>query len=199
MKHVQPDALLEQAIDIRAARTLCRDGWSCEQINAVLKNTEISHEQFETIQCQSRELDKLQKIFGAPVDSLYDDHAEPNKGEIDFLNRGSDAAASVLREKGWNNHEIDLVIKESMFVPLEEPTSSWLRNQVAYNSYELKPPATAVYGGNGYTHNYPGIPNNFARATRAVPRRTARGSLGRDIFILTFMATVALVMVFTLF
>ena len=33
MKHVQPNALLEQAIDIRSARTLYRDGWSCEQIN----------------------------------------------------------------------------------------------------------------------------------------------------------------------
>ncbi|MEM1251752.1 MAG: hypothetical protein AAGI69_04910 [Cyanobacteria bacterium P01_H01_bin.21] len=198
MKHVQPDALLEQAIDIRAARTLCRDGWSCEQINAVLQNTEISHEQFETIQSQSRELDKLQKIFGAPIDSLQDGHAEPNKGEIAFLNRGPDAAASVLRAKGWNNHEITLVIKESMFVPLEEPTSDWLSNQIAYNSYEPKPPATAAYGGNGYPRGgYPGTSNNFA-ATRAVPRRTARGSLGRDIFILTFMATVALVMVFTL-
>ena len=198
MKHVQPDALLEQAIDIRAARTLCRDGWSCEQINAVLKNVEISHEQFETIQAQSRELDKLQKVFGAPMDLLYGSHTEPNKDEMDFLNRGPYAAASVLREKGWNNNEIALVIKESMFLPLGEPTSDWLSNQVAYNSYEPKPPATAVYGSNGYSRDSPETSDNFARAIYAVPRRTARGSLGRDIFILTFMATVALIMVFTL-
>ena len=57
MKNVQHDALLEQAIDIRAARTLCRDGWSCEQINAVLRNAEITRQQFETIQEQSRDLD----------------------------------------------------------------------------------------------------------------------------------------------
>ena len=108
MKHVQPDALLEQAIDIRAARTLCRDGWSCEQINSVLRNAEITRQQFETIQEQSRDLDRLRQDFGPPSDWLSSGHTETNHSEIDFLNHGPDAATEILREHGWQSYEISL-------------------------------------------------------------------------------------------
>ena len=197
MKHVQHDAL-EQAIDIRAARTLCRDGWSCEQINAVLKNIDISHQQFETIQAQSRDLDELQQVFGPPINSLRSEHAEPSQSDLDFLNRGPDAAASVLREKGWNSYEIDLVIRESMFVPLEE--SKLAPQQPAYVSYPTTIPVFPTQNPNGYALGYPdgGIAAAATLSDRSHFHRTSSGTLRRDIFILTFMATIGLVMVFTL-
>lgn len=203
MNNVQHDALLEQALDIRAARTLCRDGWSCEQINDVLKNANITHQQFETIQVQSRELDKLQKVFGAPVESLRSDHAEPDYSEIDFLNRGPDAATSVLLDKGWSRDEISLVIVDSMFVTMDEP-----RVEVAASNYYSNPPIAPAFptqeGRNGYALGHPAESGGVAAVpyypsnggNRVVPRR--RGSLGRDAFILFFMAAFALVLVFTL-
>ncbi|EKV02794.1 hypothetical protein Lepto7375DRAFT_5056 [Leptolyngbya sp. PCC 7375] len=197
MKHVQHDAL-EQAIDIRAARTLCRDGWSCEQINAVLKNVDISHQQFETIQAQSRELDELQQVFGPPINSLRSEHAEPSQSDLDFLNRGPDAAASVLREKGWNSYEIELVIRESMFVPLEEPKLT--PQQPAYAGYPTTIPVFPTQSQNGYALGYPdgGVAAAATLSDRSHFHRTSIGTLKRDIFILTFMATIGLVMVFTL-
>ncbi len=204
MKNVQQhDALLEQAIDMQAARTLCRDGWSCEQINAVLKNAEISYQEFATIQDQSRKLDELQKFFGSPTDSFFTGHTEPNESQFDFLNRGPDAAAAVLRNKGWNNTEISLVLQASMFASLEEPVQEqpnhqWENNRSSYNLNTRKafPPTQQNF--------YPQYPHNPIPASavavngRAIPRRTARAVFGRDLFILTFMAGVALVMVFTL-
>ncbi|MGD1858294.1 MAG: hypothetical protein ACFB2W_28995 [Leptolyngbyaceae cyanobacterium] len=200
MNNVQHDALLEQALDLRSARTLCRDGWSCEQINSVLKNTAISFEDFETMQAQSRELDNLQKEFGPPMDSLRTEHAEPSQSEIDFLNRGPDAAAAVLQEKGWSGYEISLVIKDSMFLDLDEPQ---LARQSAYYSQTgvQVPAAFSTYPRNGYALGQPG--GVTAVPVAAVPRgqlrqRSSRSSLSRDAFALTFMAALALVLIFTL-
>ncbi len=213
MKNVQHhDALLEQAIDIRAARTLCRDGWSCKQINAVLKNTKISAQEFVDMQTQSRELDKLQNVFGSPDDSLAVGHAEPNQSELDFLNRGPDAAVAVLKEKGWNNYEISLVIQESMFASLDEPTVDWPEQQqpgeIAGHGAAI-PPQTAPP-----SHSYP-PPHSYNQGPRAAAisnistpglasnrraphRRSALQNFGRDVFILAFMAGLALALLFTL-
>ena len=204
MNNVQNDALLEQALELRAARTLCRDGWSCEQINAVLKNAAITSEEFETIQTQSRELDKLQKVFGPPVDSLYTGHAEPDQSEIDFLNRGPDAAAEVLREKGWNGYEISLALKDSMFLDLDEPQV--LGAHATYgNRVATIPTAFPTQGRNGYSLGHPdgsvaaSIPVISITEERGFPRRKSSArSLSRDAFALAFMAAFALVLVFTL-
>ena len=199
MKNVQHDALLEQAIDIRAARTLCRDGWSCEQINAVLRNAEITRQQFETIQEQSRDLDRLRQDFGPPSDWLSSGHTETNHSEIDFLNHGPDAATEILREHGWQSYEISLVIQDSMFIALDEPK---LEQQTkGYRSNGIIPASLPTQSSHsGYALSYPNhavasipIPQN-----RAVQRRQSRRYLGRDIFILTFMAAVALALLFTL-
>lgn len=205
MKNVQQhDALLEQAIDIQAARALCRDGWSCEQINSVLKNTEISYQEFETIQVKSREFDELQTFFGSPSDFLFTGHAEPDESQFDFLNRGPDAAAAVLREKGWNNAEISLVIREAMFASLEESVQEQFNPQgqtISQSGYDLRPSTTFVPPQQIFYSQYPPNPSPASVAavnSQAISRRTARSSFGRDLFILTFMAGVALAMVFTL-
>ncbi|NEQ50748.1 MAG: hypothetical protein F6K11_11530 [Leptolyngbya sp. SIO3F4] len=203
MNNVQNDALLEQALDLRAARTLCRDGWSCEQINTVLKNASITDQEFETIQAQSRELDKLQNVFGPPVDSLCTGHTEPDQSDIDFLNRGPDAAAETLREKGWNGYEIRLVLKDSMFLDIDEPQ---LEQPPAYgNATAAMPTAFPTQGRNGYALGHPdgrmaaSIPVVPITNERILPRRkSSRRSLSRDAFTLAFMAAFALVLVFTL-
>lgn len=196
MKNVQhQNALLEQAIDTRAARTLCRDGWSCEQINAVLKNTAISHQDFEAMQAQSKELDKLQTVFGSPVESLQTGHTDPSDSEFDFLNRGPDAAASVLRQKGWESYEINLVIKESMFVPLDNPTASSSDN----SSYQGYGPAVIPHASSAY--GYGGQPPMYT-SPAAVPSRrsnryrSASSVFGRDVFILTCLAGFALAVLY---
>ncbi|MBT9317142.1 hypothetical protein [Leptothoe spongobia] len=203
MNNVQHDALLEQALDLRAARTLCRDGWSCEQINAVLKNASITHQEFATIQTQSRDLDKLQQVFGPPIESLYTDHTEPDQSEIDFLNRGPDAAAEVLREKGWNGYEIGLVIQDSMFLDLDEPQLA--PPHATYGS--AAPTVSAAFptqDRNGYALGHPegrfaSIPVIPLTDERPYPqRKSSRRSLTRDAFTLSFMAAFALVLVFTL-
>lgn len=206
MKNVQQDALFDQALDIRAARTLCRDGWARDQINAVLKNADITAQQFETIQNQSRELDELQKVFGPPVESLAASHAEPAQSELDFLNRGPDAASAVLREKGWSRHEVSLVIQEAMFEALEEAAIATAPQTPSYSSAATEPPVPLAFptqDRNGYALGHPNaamagtVPMYYAQA-QALPRRTSRSSLSRDAFILTFMAGFALVLVFTL-
>ena len=205
MKNVHQDALFDQALDIRAARTLCRDGWARDQINAVLKNADVTAQQFEIIQNQSRELDELQKVFGPPVESLAASHAEPAQSELDFLNRGPDAAAAVLRERGWSRHEISLVIQEAMFEALEEAAAIATPAQ-SYRAVAPEPSIPLAFptqGRNGYALGHPdagmagAVPMYYAQA-QALPRRGARSSLSRDAFILTFMAGFALVLVFTL-
>lgn len=200
MKNVQHDALLEQALDIRAARTLCREGWSCEQINTVLKKADITDQQFATMQAQSREFDKLQQVFGPPASSLYSGHAEPAQSAIDFLNRGPDAATDILKEKGWSGHEISLVLKESMFAPLEEPPVAAPSNRHYHNPPVIVQPAFPTHSGNGYAlgHADTAMLALPQPGSRALPRSTSRRSLSRDTFILTCMAAFALVLIFTL-
>ncbi|MBX2865134.1 MAG: hypothetical protein KTR27_16400 [Leptolyngbyaceae cyanobacterium MAG.088] len=203
MKNVQHhDALLEQAIDIRAARTLCRDGWSCEQINAVLKNAEISVQTFTAMQTQSRELDKLQNEFGSPIDFLRVGHAEPSQSEIDFLNRGPDAAASVLRDNGWDNYAISLVVQDSMFASLDEPAAEWPDHQGIHNqSYGVNTPATAALPAYGYNHGYaPPINYPVRSTTRRISRRNRSGrrAFGQDVLALTCLAGAALALVYAL-
>ncbi|MBE9066836.1 hypothetical protein IQ260_09240 [Leptolyngbya cf. ectocarpi LEGE 11479] len=200
MKNAQHDALLEQALDIRAARTLCREGWSCEQINSVLKKADITDQQFAMMQTQSREFDKLQQVFGPPADSLYSGHAEPTHSAIDFLNRGPDAATDILKDKGWSGYEISLVLEESMFTGLEEAPIA-----VPSNSYHRNPPiiiqpAFPTHSDNGYVVGHSdaatlALPHP---GSRALPRRNSRRSLSRDTFILTCMAAFALVLIYTL-
>lgn len=207
MSNVQQDVLVEQALDLRAARTLCRDGWACDQINAVLKNASITEQEFETIQSQSRELDQLQRVFGPPVESLSAWHSDPDDSKLEFLNRGPDAAALVLREKGWSGYEIGLVIQESMFVELEEPQLQ-LQGAVAYGNAMTAssslPPAFPTHRHNGYALGYPdgrfaSIPVVPITDNRIPPRRrSSAGSLSRDAFTLAFMAAFAMVLVFTL-
>lgn len=200
MKNVQHDALLEQALDIRAARTLCREGWSCEQINSVLKKADITDQQFAMMQAQSKEFDKLQQVFGPPADSLYSGHADPTHSAIDFLNRGPDAATDILKEKGWSGYEISLVLKDSMFTGLEEAPIA-----VPSSSYYPSPPvvvqpAFPTHGGNGYAMGHAdtatmALPHPGGRT---LPHRNSQRSLSRDTFILTCMAAFALVLIFTL-
>lgn len=199
MKNVQHDALLEQALDIRAARTLCRAGWTCEQINTVLKKANITDQQFATMQAQSREFDKLQQVFGPPADSLYSGHADPTHSAIDFLNRGPDAATDILKEKGWSGYEISLVLEESMFTGLEEtpiavPNSSYYRNPPV-----MVQPAFPTQGG-GYAVDHADTATLALTrpGNRILPRSNSRRSLSRDTFILTCMAAFALVLIFTL-
>ncbi|MEM6255193.1 MAG: hypothetical protein AAF821_19950 [Cyanobacteria bacterium P01_D01_bin.156] len=202
----QQSTLLEQELDFRAARTLCRDGWSCEQINVVLKHVSISQEQFETMQEQSKELDELQKVFGAPADSMNAGHTEPNQSELDFLNRGPDAAADVLRENGWSNHEVSLVIQDSMFPnvePLKMAPQAVILQHAAVSAPAMAMPATAFppQVTNGYAM---GGPNSgiaampYPAATQGRVRRGSRSTLVRDTLILAFMAGIALALVFTL-
>lgn len=202
MKNVQHDALLEQALDIRAARTLCRDGWTCQQINAVLKNTDITNDQFLTIQLQSQELDKLQKVFGPPLESLSTGHIESHPSELDFLNRGPDAATAVLQEKGWQGYEISLVLKQTMFQVLDETPAAAVQHNSYTNSHPVTIPAAfPTQARNGYTPGPSDIDTVTALPSpdsRALPRRSSRRSLSRDTFMLTFMAAFALALVFTL-
>ncbi|MEM9805192.1 MAG: hypothetical protein AAF959_07915 [Cyanobacteria bacterium P01_D01_bin.56] len=203
MKDLQQSTLLEQELDFRAARTLCRDGWSCEQINVVLKHVAISQEQFHTIQAQSRELDELQKDFGAPADSMSVGHKEPSQSELDFLNRGPDAAADVLREKGWSKREISLVIQDTMFPSVEMPKAKQQAPNyaVAPPVVTAVPPAFQTQGRNGYALGHPdaGIATlPYPTNSQARPRRGARSTLVRDTLILAFMAGIALALVFTL-
>ncbi|MEL6130146.1 MAG: hypothetical protein AAFR30_09590, partial [Cyanobacteria bacterium J06628_4] len=170
----------------------------CEQINAVLRNVEITRQQFETIQEQSRELDRLQQDFSSPADWLNSGHTEVNQSEIDFLNHGPDAAAEVLRDHGWQSYEISLVIQDSMFIAFDEPKLEPQTN--GYRSNGVIPASLPTQSHNGYVLSYPNhavasipIPQN-----RAMQRRQSRRYLGRDIFILTFMAAVALALLFTL-
>ncbi|MEA5466464.1 hypothetical protein [Leptothoe sp. PORK10 BA2] len=210
MKKIQPDTLLEQAIDIRAARTLCRDGWSCDQINDVLKNIEITHQQFAAFQEQSKALDELQEVFGPPANSLYSKRHETEQSEIDFLNRGPDAATEVLRENNWQAYEISLVIQDSMFVPLDEPQ---LAPQAPYyGSREMASFSTATIPNHGgYALSDPHSMPQSEMVSRAVqnftyastqasfdPSRQSRRTLKRDTLILAFMAAVALALLFTL-
>lgn len=206
MKDLQQSTLLERGLDFRAARTLCRDGWSCEQINVVLKHIAISQDQFETMQAQSRELDALQKEFGAPADAMYVGHTEPSQSELDFLNRGPDAAADVLRDKGWSTHEISLVIQETMFPNMEsakvlpQQASSYSGGAAAPM---VVPKAFPTQGRNGYALGHPDagittLPYTAASANQVQPRRGSRSTLMRDTLILAFMAGIALALVFTL-
>ncbi|MEM7065046.1 MAG: hypothetical protein AAF572_18040 [Cyanobacteria bacterium P01_B01_bin.77] len=200
MKNVQHDALLEQDLDVRVARTLCREGWSCEQINSVLKKADITDQQFAMMQAQSRELDKLQKMFGPPADSLYSGHAEPTHSAIDFLNRGPEAATDILRGKGWNGNEISLVLEESMFTDLEEPSKAVPSSSHYRNLPAMVQPAFATHSGNGYAVGYAdtatlALPHP---GSQILPSRNARRSLSRDTFILTCMAAFTLVLIFTL-
>lgn len=205
MSNVQQDALVEQALDLRAARTLCRDGWACDQINAVLKNALITEQEFATIQAQSRELDKLQSVFGPPIESLSTGHADPDESNLGFLNRGPDAAALILREKGWNGYEIGLVIQDSMFVGLEESQLE-LQPAVAYgNTMPMAVPAAfPTHRHNGYALGHPdgrfaSLPVVPMTDNRVPPRRrSSASSLSRDAFTLAFMAAFALALVFTL-
>lgn len=195
MKQIQHDALLEQAIYTRAARTLCRDGWSCEQINGVLKNTEITHQQYAAFQDESKALDELQEVFGPPANSLY---AKPNNGadqsELDFLNRGPDAATEVLRENDWEAYEISLVIQDSMFVPLDEPKLvSPQANYQGGGGVALAPVAN-IPNHNGYALSDP-LNDPYRRTTQ---NRQSHRTLKRDTLILAFMAAFALALLFTL-
>lgn len=212
MKNIQHDTLLEQAIDIRAARTLCRDGWSCEQINGVLKNTEITHQQFAKFQEQSKALDELQEVFGPPANSLYTKRTENTQSEIDFLNRGPDAATEVLKENSWQAYEISLVIQDSMFVPLDEPQPQVAPSVNYYgNSGMASPPVSAIPNHNGYALSDPhsttqsamaSVPmqnfNHSPNPNRSTSSRPSRRTLKRDTLILAFMAAVALALLFTL-
>ena len=205
MKDLQQSTLLEQDLDFRAARTLCRSGWSCEQINSVLKHVSISQNEFITMQRQSRELDELQNVFGAPADSMSMGHADPSQSKLDFLNRGPDAATDVLRDKGWSAHEISLVIQDSMFPNMEPP-----KMQSPAPQYALTPnPATAVQpafrtqGRNGYALGRPTVAGvaplptpNAPQQTR--PRKNSNSTLMRDTMLLAFMAGIALALVFAL-
>ncbi len=203
MKDLQQSTLLEQELDFRAARTLCRDGWSCEQINAVLKHIAISQDQFDTMQEQSRELDELQNVFGAPANSMYVGHTEPSQSDLEFLNRGPDAAADILREKGWSNHEIGLVIQDTMFPSMETPK---MKQQVplyvgATASARAVPTAFPTQGRNGYALGHPdaGIATlPYPTSSQVRPRRGSRSTLVRDTMVLAFMAGIALALVFTL-
>ncbi len=195
MKQIQHDALLEQAIYTRAARTLCRDGWSCEQINGVLKNTEITQQQYAAFQDESKSLDELQEVFGPPANSLYARKtAKSDQSELDFLNRGPDAATEVLRENDWEAYEISLVIQDSMFVPLEEPKfMPQVSNYRGSGGTALAPVANIPHH-NGYALSDP-LNDPYRRTPQT---RQSRRTLKRDTLILAFMAAVALALLFTL-
>lgn len=120
MKNDRYGALLEQDLDlhVKALGLLYRDGWSCEQIHTILKNAESNNQNLLAQQARDQAIAKLEKgleplnkhVSVVPESSFYTD--------IDFLNRGPEAAASVLLAKGWTSHEVSLVVKESLFIPL---------------------------------------------------------------------------------
>ena len=201
MKNVQHDVLLEQAIYIRAARTLCRDGWSCDQINNVLKNAEISNQQFEKIQAQLKELYELQKAFGLPTDAFYRSYADRYHSELDFLNRGPDAAVSVLQDKGWLPYEVELAIRQSMFVPLEEPILDLQQNNNNRSAYRRPPTPTFTDTQRVSDDGFSQPPRNISISrfnNRTLSRRAGRVSVRREVFVLTFIAPLVLVLMLTL-
>ncbi|MBT9313258.1 hypothetical protein [Leptothoe kymatousa] len=155
------------------------------------------------MQAQSRELDELQKEFGAPANSLYSGHTDPSQSDLDFLNRGPDAAGAVLREQGWNAHEIGIVIQDSMFSNMEESAgiaahTAQYSASSAPQSIAAVPPAFPTQGRNGYALGHPDagiatLPNPASKQARR-----GRSTLARDTLILAFMAGIALALVFTL-
>ncbi|MEM7795678.1 MAG: hypothetical protein AAF579_14660 [Cyanobacteria bacterium P01_C01_bin.118] len=120
MKNDRYEILVEQNLDlnVKALGVLYRDGWSCEQIHTILKNAEINNQNLLAMQARDQAIAKLERgleplnkhVSVVPESSFYAD--------IDFLNRGPEAAASVLLAKGWTSHEVSLVVKESLFIPL---------------------------------------------------------------------------------
>lgn len=122
MKNDRYEALVEQNLDlnVKALSVLYRDGWSCEQIHTILKNAEINNQKLLAMQARNQAIAKLEKGL-EPLNkhvSVVPETSFQADADIDFLNRGPEAAASVLLDEGWTSHEVSLVVKESLFIPL---------------------------------------------------------------------------------
>ena len=122
MKNDRYETLVEQNLDlnVKALSVLYRDGWSCEQIHTILKNAEINNQNLLAMRARGQAIAKLEKGL-EPLNkhvSVVPETSFQTDADIGFLNRGPEAAASVLLDEGWTSHEVSLVVKESLFIPL---------------------------------------------------------------------------------
>lgn len=162
-------SLSRQALNIRAAHSLCRAGWMLAEINGVLQSGYIRPGNFRIIQQQATTFDQLHQKFGPPI-PISTFTAEINFENIDtsklprilVMNRGVEEATAVLVHYGWTGGQIRKVLK-STNTPLDNIGFSLL-----HESYTASP---------GINRHFSRIPHYAYHRTPAYQRRSKAAAI----------------------